>query len=148
MHNGRLHIWFKVFLIPILVLLFAAVVLLFSPRVDAQASPGDKLHDLQEQQLATLRKLADMSIERFKNGQMNADELRSAFKAKEEAELELCTSVQERVAVFEKAVTEAKLVEDQETKLAALKLGSETSLLKARAERLHQEILLEQTKAK
>lgn len=79
---------------------------------------------------------------------MGADELRSATKAKEEAELELCTSTQQRIAVLEKAVAEAKPVEDQEAKLAANMLGSETSLLKATAERLHQEILLEQARSK
>ena len=148
MNNHRVRVCFRVFLFPVLVLLFASFALLFSRRVEAQASPSSRLHDLQEQRLATLRKLVDISTEHFKNGQMSADELRSATKAKEEAELELCTSAQERVAVLEKAVAEAKLVEDQEAKLAANMLGSETSLLKATAERLHQEILLEQAGSK
>jgi hypothetical protein len=148
MLDRRIRVWFGVFLFPVLVLLFASFVLLFSRRVEAQASPSNKLHDLQEQRLAALRKLADISVEGFKNGQVSADELRSATRAEEEAELELCTSAQERVAVLEKAVAQAKLVEDQEARLAALKLGSETSVLKATAERLHQEILLEQARSK
>lgn len=148
MHNRRIRVCFKVFPFLVLVLLFVSFILLFSRRVEAQTNQGNKLHDLQEQRLGAFRKLVDISTERFKNGQMNADELHSAIKAKEEAELALCTSTQERVAVFEKAVAEAKLLEDQEAKLAASKLLPETSLLKATAERLQQEILLEQASSK
>jgi hypothetical protein len=148
MLNRHVRVNFKVLFFSVLVLLFASYVLLFSRSVDAQANRSNKLHDLQEQRLATLSNLVNLTTERFKNGEMSADELYSATKAKEEAELELCTSNQERVAILERGVSEAKLIEDQETKLAASKLVSETSLLKATAERLQQEILLEQARSK
>jgi hypothetical protein len=122
--------------------------LLHSVRVEAKGGQSSKVRDLEEQRLATLRNLVKITSERFKSGQASFDELRSATSAQEDAELDLCSSAQERIAVLERAVAEAKVCEDQQAKLAANKLLPETSLLKTTADRLQQEILLEQALAK
>ncbi len=75
-------------------------------------------------------------------------ELGSAVRAQEDAELDLCSSAQERIAILERGVAEAKVREEHDRKLAANKLLPEASLLKATADRLQQEILLEQARAK
>ncbi len=109
---------------------------------------SNKIRDLQEQRLATLRSLVRTTREHFKNGQASSDELWSAINARDEAELDLCNSNEERINILEKAVMRAKALEEQDAKLAANKLLPETSLLKATADRLQEEILLEQARAK
>jgi len=148
MLDRRVRLCFKVFPIPVLVLILVSYGLLHSVRVEAKGSQNSKVRELQEQRLATLRKLVNVTTDRFKNGQASSDELRSAARAQEEAELDLCSSAQERIVILERAVAEAKVCEEQDAKLAANKLLPETSLLKATADRLRQEILLEQARAK
>ncbi len=139
---------FKFFPIPLLVLVLAGSSLLRSRPAEAQGSQNSKLHDLQEQRLATLRDLVTKTRQYVTNGLASADELWSAIKAKEGAELDLCTSDKERVSILENTVAEAKAHEEQAAKLAANKLLSETSLLRAKAERIQQEIFLEQARTK
>lgn len=147
-NRHHVRVGFKPLLRPMLVLVVAGLVSLVCRGVEAQVSQGGELHDLEQQRLATLGKLVDVSTEGFKKGQVSADELQSAVRAKEEAELALCTSSQERVAILQKALADAKLREAQVAKLAAMHLAPETSLLKVTAERLRQEILFEQAKGK
>lgn len=114
----------------------------------APSEPSNKIRDLQEQRLATLRSLVKTTRDHFKNGQVSSDELWSAINARDEAELDLCNSNEERINILGKAVMRAKALEEQDAKLAANKLLPETSLLKATADRLQEEILLEQARAK
>jgi hypothetical protein len=139
---------FKVVSVPALGLLLLGFWLLRSLGVEAQASRSGRVRDLQEQRLDTLRNLVKVTTEHYKNGQASSDELWSATRAKDEAELDLCTSNAERIAVRERIVADAKMVEEQDAKLITNKLMSRTLLLKATADRLQQEILLEYAKAK
>lgn len=147
MFDRRVRLCFKAFPIPVLVLL-VSYWMLHCMRVEAQVSQSSKVHDLQERRLATLRKLVKITTDDYKNGLASSDELWAATRARDEAELELCTSNKDRIALLERALAEAKLLEEQDAKLAANKLLPETSLLKATARRLQQEILLEHEKAK
>ncbi len=122
--------------------------LLHSVRGEGKGGQSSKVRDLEEQRLATLRNLVKITTARFKSGQASFDELRSATRAQEDAELDLCGSAQERIAVLERAVAEVKVCEDQQAKLAANNLLPDTTLLKTTADRLQQEILLEQARAK
>lgn len=136
------------FTLPVLVLILVSYGLLHCVRVEAKGSQSSKVRELQEQRLATLRNLLKITTDRFKSGQASSEEWWSAARAQEDAELDLCSSAEERIAILERAIAEAKVREEQATKLAANKLLPETSLLKATADRLQQEILLEQARAK
>jgi len=144
----RIRLCFSALPISILALLLGGYCVLHSIRVEAQTSQGSKVRGLQEQRLETLRSLVTITTERYKDGQVSFDELSSATRARDEAELDLCTSDRERIPILERLVADAKLHEDAVAKLAAMKLQSERSVLRAKADRLQQEILLEQAKAK
>ena len=117
-----------------------------STHVEAQAAPGGKVRELQEQRLATLRNLVTITSDHYKSGLASFGELASARRARDTAELELCSSAKERIAILERTVDDAKALEEQQSRLVANKLAPETSLLRAKAERLQQEILLEQAR--
>jgi hypothetical protein len=119
-----------------------------SRTVEAQVSQGSKLLDLQQQRLATLSDLVTITRDHYKNGEVSYDELLSASRARDEAELALCASSKERIATLVRMVTTAKELEAQAAKLAADKLLARRVLLKATADRLQEEILLEQAQAK
>jgi hypothetical protein len=148
MLDRRVRLCAKVLPLPVLALFLVSCWLLHSMRVEAQLSQSSKVRDLQEQRVETLRNLVKITTESYKRGQVSSDELSSATRAQNEAELDLCTSNRERIAIFERLVAEAKATEEQSVKLAANKLLPETSVLRAKADRLQQEILLEQARSK
>ena len=148
MCNRRVCRCFKVLSIPALGLLLVGSWLVRSVGAEPQASRSGRVRDLQEQRLDTLRNLVKITTEHYKSGQASSDDLWSATRAKDEAELELCTSNAERIAILERIVAEAKMLEEQDGKLVTNKLMSRTLLLKATADRLKQEILLEYAKAR
>src|ERR1051326_2834702 len=139
MSGKRVLLCFNFVPLQIAVILVVSYLLVNPPHVHAQVSQRNKVRELQEQRLATLRILADLTADHYKSGLASSDEVLSATRAKDEAQLELCDSNKERIATLERIVVEAKLLEDQEAKLAANKLLPETSLLKATANRLRQE---------
>jgi hypothetical protein len=148
MFARRAHLCFKVLSIPTLGLLLVSLWLPHSTRVEAQVSQSSRVRDLQEQRLATLSNLVEITNEHFKKGQASSDELWSAARAKDEAELDLCTSSAERILVLERIVEEARTVEEQDARLVTNKLLSRALLLKATADRLQQQIRLECARAK
>ena len=139
---------FKVLPLPLLAVVLVGSWFLHSVRGEAQTKPGGKVRELQEQRLATIRKLVDITTERYRTGQTSSDELLAATRARDDAELDLCTSNQERLAILERIVAQAKAREEQDAKLVANKLLPETSFLKAQADLLEQEIRLEQVKTR
>jgi hypothetical protein len=142
--SGRLC--FKVVSIPAFGLLLVGSWLLHSIGAEAQTSRGPRVRDLQEQRLDTLRNLVKITSEHYKNGLASSDEMWSATRAKDEAELDLCTSNADRIAILKRIVAEAKELEEQDAKLVTNKLSSRTILLRATADRLGQEIRLEDAK--
>jgi len=137
---------FKAVSIPALGLLLVGFWLLHSAGAEAHTSRNGRVRDLQEQRLATLRDLVKITTEHYKSGLASAEDLWSATRAKDEAELVLCTSNADRIAIRQSIVAQAKMLEAQDAKLVANKLLSRTLLLKATADRLQQEILLEYAK--
>src|SRR5579859_3520735 len=138
----RIRLFFKVLPLPVLSIFLVSHWLLNSINVEAQVSQGSKVRDLQEQRLETLRNLVKITTEHYKAGLASSDELWTATRARNEAELDLCASNKERIAILERIVGEAKELEEQNVKLAGNKLLPETSVLRAKADRLQQEILL------
>jgi hypothetical protein len=148
MFARRARLYFKVLSIPTLGLLMVSLWLSHSPRVDAQTSHSSKVRELQEERLATLSKLVEVTAADVKTGEVSTDTLRSAGRARDEAELVLCTSDAERITVLEKIVAEAKAIEASDTKLVAEKAMAPRDLLKATADRLEQQIRLESVRTK
>lgn len=148
MRNRRVLNCIRGFSLPVVGLLVASLWLLHSARLDAQTSQSSRVRDLQEQRLATLRSLVEITTDHYKNGQASSDELWSATRARDEAELELCLSSAERLPVLERIVQQAKMLEEQDAKLVSNKLLSGTILLKAKADRLQQELRFKQEKAR
>lgn len=147
MSDPRLRLYFKLLPLQILSTLLISYLFLHSVRAAAQVSQSSKVRNLQEQRLATLRDLVTITREHYNNGEVSSDELLSATRQEMEAELDLCASNKERIAVLERVLAGARALEEQAGKLAANKLLSKRSLLKATADRLQQEILLEQARA-
>lgn len=146
MSDPRLRLYFKFLPLQILGALLVSYLFLHSGRAAAQVSQNSKVRDLQQQRLSTLRDLVRITREHYDNGEVSSDELISATRQEMEAELDLCASNKERIAVLERVLAGAKALEEQAAKLAANKLLSKRSLLKATADRLQQEILLEQAR--
>ena len=133
--------------IPALGLLLVGFWPLHSACAEVQTSRSGRVRDLQKQRLDTLRDRVKITTERYSKGEVSSDELWSATRARDEAELDLCSSNAERIAILERIVEEAKRIEQQDAELVANKLLSRRLLLKATADRLQQEILLEHAKA-
>jgi hypothetical protein len=146
----RARLWFKIISIPTLGFLMVSLWLPCSTRLDAQTSTsqGSKMRDLQEQRLATLRNLVEITTEHYKNGQVSSDEVQAAARARDEAELDLCTSNAQRIAVLERIVQEARTIEEEDARLMTNNLISRRLWLKAKADRLQQQIRLEYAKTK
>ncbi len=78
----------RILSIPALVVLAVSLWLLHSVRLEAQTSQSNRVRDLQEERLATLRNLVEITNDHYKNGQASSDELWSATRARDEAEVE------------------------------------------------------------
>ncbi len=144
MFNQRIRPPFKVPSLEVLAVLLVSGWFLHFVDAQAQVSQKSQVRDLQEQRLATLREVAKLASQSYQSGQTSSQELWSAIRARDEAELDLCTSSKERIAALEKLVGDAKEIEEQNAKLAANHLISQRLYLKAKADRLEQEIRLEQ----
>ena len=148
MFPGRTRLCFTVLSISTLGLLLVSVWLSHSARVDAQTSHGSRVRDLEEERLATLSNLVEITTEHYRSGQVSSEELASAIRTRDEAELDLCTSNAGRIPVLERIVKEARVREEQDAGLVTNKLLSRRLLLKAKADRLQQEIRLELAKTR
>jgi hypothetical protein len=107
-----------------------------------------KLDELRKERLTILREIAKQVAQSYKSGTGSSDEMQDAMRRVFEAELDLCTTDKERVAVLEKAVAEAKKWEDVATKIVEAGQAPARTGLKARANRLQAEIALERLRSK
>src|SRR5947207_848326 len=80
-----------------------------SAKPEAKA---DKQKALLTERLAILRDLVRLSTAAYKTAGGSYEEVSEATRRMLQAELELCASDKERIAVLEKLVAEAKTVED------------------------------------
>jgi hypothetical protein len=102
---------------------------------------------LQEERLATLRKIVDLVDQRRRQGGASVAELALAKRNVAEAELELCTSQAERVTVLEKIVEEARILASQAAQLAQDNVASQEAALATKADLLQSQVRLELARA-
>jgi hypothetical protein len=61
---------------------------------------------LKQQRLETLRRLVTVTTDHYKNGEASLEDLLSAKRARDTAELELCASKNAKIAILERIVQE------------------------------------------
>jgi outer membrane protein TolC len=113
------------------------------------AGPEDgTVTDLLKERLAVLREASALADADYRAGRAPLDRVQQAARALRDAELDLCRTDGERLAVLEKVVASAKASEKAAE--ARYKTGTATKgdLLMATAGRLEAEIAFERVKAK
>jgi hypothetical protein len=124
--------------------------LLYATRLTGQVPLGTNaqpVRALQEERLATLRKIADLVEQRRRQGGASMAEVALAKRNVAEAELELCTSPADRVTVIEKIVDEARTLESQAAQRAQDNLACQEVALAMKADLLRWQVRLEQARA-
>jgi RNA polymerase sigma factor (sigma-70 family) len=112
---------------------------------------GDKTapqKELLKQRLAMAKEMAAQFEKGYQMGTVSLTQLLQAKDAVLKAELDLCESDKERVAVLEKMVASAKMSEETAAAMVQSGQASPTSLLEAKLKRLEAEIALERAKQK
>lgn len=117
----------------------------------AQAGPdvdNPKVTALLKERLTTLREVETLTQNLFRSGRVSFDAVVQATTAALEAELDLCQTQKERVAVLEKALDVAKDGEAHAKAAVETARAPVSDALKAKANRLKVEIALERAKQK
>jgi hypothetical protein len=117
-------------------------------RVFKKGTGHDRIRELLQERLATLKELATVTRSAYMQGKATFGEVTQSSARLIKAELELCESDKERIVVHEKAVALAKEYEHTTAKLFASGLATQAAVLATRTNRLDAEIALEQMKAK
>lgn len=117
-----------------------------APRASAEQPKESKVKALLKERLAVLRELAAIAAKGQQQGVVSFKEVHEANEAVLQVELELAESREERIAVLEKFVAEAKLHEKHVA--PAAKQGQSALLLEAKDHRLKAEIALERERQK
>lgn len=120
----------------------------YSPRASAQEPKAGKLKELLKERHATLKEIAAQTARAYQTRGVPIERLHEAEEAVLKAELDLCDSDKERIAVLEKLVALAKGQEEREMELVKAGSVPGTALLRAKANRLEAEIALERAKSK
>jgi hypothetical protein len=123
---------------------------LHADRLAGQVLLGTNAHqvrELQEERLATLRKIVDLVGQRHRQGGASMTELVLAKRNVAEAELEICASQADRVLVLEKIVEDARTLESQAAQLAQDNVASQELALAMKADLLRSQIRLELARA-
>lgn len=115
------------------------------PNAEEPAAKS-KVDELLKERLAVIREIVKQTTEKYKGGTGSIDQVREATRMALEAELELCDSIKERIAVFERFVIETKKNEEASARFVLAGQGPTTWLLKAKSDRLQVEIALERAK--
>jgi hypothetical protein len=114
----------------------------------SQSAAQDKLKALQRERVETLTKLASYLEESYKTGATGLEQLLEARQRVAKAELALCETSAERIAVRERVVQEAKEYESRISGTVDAGGRPIGDLLKAKARRLKAEIALEQERSR
>jgi hypothetical protein len=132
--------WFAVFILSL-----GGIAIAGEP---APANSSQKVRDLQKERLATAREVLKMATATFKNQTGSIDQLQAATRLAYDAELDMCDTDKDRVAVLTKFVAAAK--ENEQIAQGFAKAGQTrvSDSLLAKAERLRVEIELERAKDK
>jgi hypothetical protein len=119
----------------------------FKRGAGATAQGDKKVDELLKERLATLKELVSVTKAAYQKGTGTFAEVSQATGLLLGAELELCASAKERIAVHEKVVALARDNERVTAKLHESGHAARTALLSARAARLEAEIALERARA-
>ena len=131
--------------IALAVVFFVGAVCLLSPspRACAAEAKESRLKRLLEARVAALKELVKWTNDRYDQGMTTMDEVESARRALLGAQLELCESSKERIALQERAVADAKTFEDYVAAKVRAGVLSAGAALGAKVYRLNAEIDLE-----
>jgi hypothetical protein len=111
-------------------------------------TPNQEVHALLKERLDVLKEIQTRTARRFQNGQGSKGELLEINLRVLKAELDLCATDEERIAVHEKIVAGLKEIEQQAGELVKQGAADAGSVLEARLNRLEAEIALERARAK
>lgn len=111
---------------------------------DERADGSATIRQLQNERLATLTELQPLFIKQYKSGLIDFDKVRDADSAYTQASLDTCQTKAERVAILERAVTQAESLKAIAADRAAA--GEATEMLKAKAYLLEARIALERAR--
>ncbi len=114
----------------------------------AAEGDSDKAKALLKERLATVKLVADRLEAGYKAGSVPVAELMQAAEAVLKAELDLCETAKERVAVLEKLAEAAKRREGLVEKMVKAATATGTDMLRAKMSRLEAEIALERARVK
>ena len=113
-----------------------------------EPAPNHKVQALLKERLAILKEMQNRAEKLYQTGQVSKGELLQINLRVLKAELDLCETDKERVAVHEKVVAVLKAIEQQAEELARRRAADAGILLEARLNRLEGEIALERARAK
>jgi RNA polymerase sigma factor (sigma-70 family) len=121
------------------------------PKVKPLAEPpakDSKVRALLEEKLALTRELAEAVQQLYKSSAASREQLLQANLRVFKAELDLCETDNERIAVYEKMVAAYKEMEEQALQLQKSGQAQRPVVIEARLNRLEAQIALERLKAK
>ena len=123
---------------------------LYPARLAGQVPPGtdpNPIRALQEERLATLRKIAELVDQKRRQGSASMAEVASAKREVAEAELEICANQTDRVRVLEQIVEDTRILASQAAQLAQDNLAGQEVALAMKADLLRSQIRLELARA-
>lgn len=118
------------------------------PGATAAEANETKIKTLRQERLTVLQDIAEMTFQLYQHARVSFSEVIEARREARIAELELCETDVERVAIWERMLTETKELEQLTLVRKEAGRDTEASLLRAKADRLEVEIALEQAKSK
>ena len=118
-----------------------------SPQAPAAEAKDSKLQGLLKERLATLREIAAQTDQAYRAGQATMEQVVQANQSLLAAELDLCASAKERIAILQKGVELAKQQEEVAMQRSRAGVAPAYVPLKAKVNRLEAEIALERAKA-
>ena len=141
---------FTVVLSVLVLLIFAGTVGKWTAasRVHAAGENDSKLKVLLKEKLAVAQEVVAIATKAHKNGDTSIDAVVEANQVVGKAQLELCDTSAERIAVLERMLAQAKDFEKSVAELVKVAAAPKTTVLKARLNRLDVEVALERAKEK
>src|SRR5262249_40181514 len=119
-----------------------------APRAAAAEEKNPRVKALLKERHATLEEVTAVISVEYRNARATRSQVLEATRAARNAELDLCDTDRERVAVLEKMLAEARDYEKSvETDRQAAR-ATRSAALKATADRLEVEIALERARAR
>jgi hypothetical protein len=140
-------------LLPLFTLLLTAFLGYWFVQTGASAAPAKggkdaRLNALLQERLTALREAANFTTKAYETGVETLANVMAANQAVHSAELDLCGTDKERIALLEKMISEAKNYETLAAQQVGRGIDFASSVPKAKVNRLEVEIALERLKNK